>query len=471
MLNVCTERDSAGQVKQAKNKPMRRNSKPEKSQMREKDFTLGHKPARDSESKPEDKPQLSKTDVRRWRERLFKRSGDDWHVQIAFGGHQERFPLKTPNKDAAASKAREIYLSLHTLGWDETRKRFKPWVNKVEQIDSPTVGQFLEAVEKYSGINPITLKSYTRKFRRLVAGVRAIAGDKSRYDRRGGSSEWRLKVDKVQLADLKPAAISKWKADYVSAKRGNTLRQHRAEATAQSILRNSKSLFTDKVFKKLADANMQLQMPLPLPFDGVEIGETVNHRYTSRIDAEQLARDAQKELPAEDPELFKIFLLAFGVGLRRGEIDRLTWPQFNWSKDQINVEVTAHGGAKTHSSIAAVDVDPELMKLFRQFKEKATDEFVIESSVKPLPGANWHHYRCNCAFMRLNAWLRAKGVDVPNPIHTLRKEFGTLICQKFGIFAASEALRHTDIRLTRAHYVDKRGRIHLEVGKMLGGKK
>ena len=122
--------------------------------------------------------------------------------------------------------------------------------------------------------------------------------------------------------------------------------QHQAESTAQSILRNSKSLFTEKVFRKLAEAQVELQMPSPLPLDGVTIGEWISHRYTSNIDAEQLARDAQKELPAEDPELFKIFLLAFGVGLRRGEIDRLAWPQFNWSKDQINVEVTAHRGTE-----------------------------------------------------------------------------------------------------------------------------
>lgn len=125
---------------------------------------------------------------------------------------------------------------------------------------------------------------------------------------------------------------------------------------------------------------------------------------------------------------------------------------------------------KPNPVVGTVDVDPALMKLFRKFEDKATTDFVIESNVTPIGGANWHHYRCNCAFTRFNAWLRDKGVDTPNPTHTLRKEFGTLICQKFGIFAASGALRHSDIRLTREHYVDRRGRIHLEVGKMLTGK-
>jgi integrase len=413
---------------------------------------------------------LSKTDVRYWRGRLFLRTGPDWHVQIAFAGHQERFPLRIPNKDAAAKKALEIYDFFRGGGkWDDARMKFKPWTNTVEKITAPTVGDFITAIEAHSRINPTTLKSYTRKFRRLVAGVRGIKGDAKRFDRRAGAAKYRLALDAVKISDLKPAAINRWKSEFTNAKRGNPKLQARAETTAQSILRNSKSLFTPRIFRQLAEANVNLAMPQPLPFDGVEIGRRVNHRYTSTIDANQLASAAHGELSAADPEQFKIFLLAFAVGLRRGEIDRLAWAQFAWSKGQINVEVTAHGDTKTDSSIAPVDVDPAVMTIFKKFKDSATGEFVIESTVAPRPGVNWHHYRCACGFRRLNGWLRSKGVDTPNPIHTLRKEFGTLICQKFGIFAAAEALRHSDIRLTRAHYAERRGRIHLEVGKMLNG--
>jgi integrase len=444
---------------------------------------------------------VSKTDKRFWYDRLFKRAdGNDWHVQIGFAGEQERFPLKTPNKEAAAAKARDIYLSLHSDGWEKTRAAFKPWTNQVQKISSPTVGEFLAAIETHGGIHPITFKSYARKFRRLVAALKEIKGDKHRFDRLANAADnmetilaakitrmtpedahkfekrmadavkYRLAVDAVKLAELAPAEINRWKLDHVAAKRGDALAQHHAQTTAQSILRNSKCLFSPRVLRRLADAKIELQMPDPLPFAGVEIGKPSSHRYTSTIDAKKLAGDASKELAKKEPELFKIFLLAFGVGLRRGEIDRLTWAQFNWSKDQINVVITAHGDTKTESSIAAVDVDPAVMKIFRRFKEKAASEFVIESTVKPRPGANWHHYRADCAFKRLNAWLHDKGVTAQKPLHTLRKEFGSMICEQFGIFAASEALRHADIRLTRAHYVDRRGRIHLEVGKMLSGK-
>ena len=62
----------------------------------------------------------------------------------------------------------------------------------------------------------------------------------------------------------------------------------------------------------------------------------------------------------------------------------------------------------------------------------------------PLPGA----------FKKLIAWLRAKGVDGEKPLHTLRKEFGSLIAQQFGIYAAKEILGHADIATTAGHYLE-----------------
>ena len=98
------------------------------------------------------KPTFSKTDARFWCDRLFKRGeSNDWNVQIGFAGQQERFPLKTPNKETAAAKARDIYLSLHSKCWDQTRATYKPWQNQVQKIASPTVGEFLTTVEAHGG--------------------------------------------------------------------------------------------------------------------------------------------------------------------------------------------------------------------------------------------------------------------------------------------------------------------------------
>jgi len=58
-------------------------------------------------------------------------------------------------------------------------------------------------------------------------------------------------------------------------------------------------------------------------------------------------------------------------------------------------------------------------------------------------------------------------VKAKNAIHSLRKEFGSLIAQQGGIYAASVQLRHSDIRTTREYYLDKKERTVVPIGKIL----
>jgi hypothetical protein len=78
--------------------------------------------------------QFSKTDVRFWQDRLFRetyrnngrlRQTSHWLARIQHEGRRERFPLYTPNKAAAAAKARDIYLFLVANGWQATLARYR----------------------------------------------------------------------------------------------------------------------------------------------------------------------------------------------------------------------------------------------------------------------------------------------------------------------------------------------------------
>ena len=185
------------------------------------------------------------------------------------------------------------------------------------------------------------------------------------------------------------------------------------------------------------------------------------------MNAPLIVKLAHDELKGDRPELFKIFLLAFGAGLRRGEIDKLTWPQFDWTNGTVNIETNEYGDVKTEGSKEEIDLGEDiLVYLKEQFAESKT-EFVISSAVAMGQPKHWNHYRCDRQFKDLIGWLHAKGVKVRNPIHTLRKEFGSLINQKFGIYAASAALRHSNITVTREHYVDKKERVALDIGELL----
>ena len=154
-----------------------------------------------------------------------------------------------------------------------------------------------------------------------------------------------------------------------------------------------------------------------------------------------------------------MLLLASLAGLRRKEIDLLPWSAFLWEQGVIRIEATRHFTPKTADSADDIAVDPELLTLFRGYLTRNPKaEFVIDSDRSPRSGILYNFYRCESVFQRLIAWLKEHGVTSAKPLHELRKAYGSAICERAGIHQASRSLRHSDIRITSAVYVDSRSR-------------
>jgi hypothetical protein len=66
--------------------------------------------------------------------------------------------------------------------------------------------------------------------------------------------------------------------------------------------------------------------------------------------------------------------------------------------------------------------------------------------------------------------LQKKGVTDRKPLHSLRKEYGSQVCDRHGIYAASRALRHASVTITAAHYLDKKSRVTSGLGASLSAK-
>jgi integrase len=175
-------------------------------------------------------------------------------------------------------------------------------------------------------------------------------------------------------------------------------------------------------------------------------------------------------LAKSDPDSFLVMLLALGAGLRRGEIDRLLWRNVDLTGGRIIIQESEHGQLKTEDSRGAVDIDPRMVEILRGFQAKAKGKFVI-SALKASEGEAsrfWgNRYRCVTVFEKVNAWLRAHGVEGNKALHTLRKEAGAIVATRDGIFAASQFLRHGDIAVTAAHYADKKTRTIIDMGTLL----
>jgi hypothetical protein len=92
---------------------------------------------------------------------------------------------------------------------------------------------------------------------------------------------------------------------------------------------------------------------------------------------------------------------------------------------------------------------------------------VIEASQPPRPELMYNYYRAQEHFDFLAGWLRKQGIEGNKPLHTLRKEYGSQICARAGLLAASRGLRHSNVAVTAGVYVDSTPRAVTGLGSLL----
>jgi integrase len=348
-------------------------------------------------------------------------------------------------------------------GWEATLTKYRPAM--AEKKADCTLGEYIDSAKATADLNPKTLEGYCRSIRKIASDLLGYPDDGSRYDYRGGRrAKWIAQVDQLKLSWLTPSRFAAWKKSFLAQADDDPLSQRNARISADFFLRNSRSLFSEKIRR-----HINVGVPNPLPFDGVHFDVRPSSKYYRTFDLGQLIRNAQEELSESDPEAFKVLLLSAMAGLRRKEIDLLTWSGFRWDEGVIRIERTRYFAPKTQDSVGDIAVDPELMTIFRGYlaRGERSAEFVINSSKPPHLRITYNYYRCQDVFERLIEWLRRQGIKSAKPIHELRKAFGSAICDRAGIHQASRSLRHSDIRVTSQVYVDSRSRVSVGLGHLL----
>jgi integrase len=414
-----------------------------------------------------------KTDLRYWQKAIFRRTyrkgGQNlpvghYSARVQQSGRRAFFALEGQglNRAAAAERAREIYLFLLANGWEATLAKYKPSPVKSVEGACLTVGDLIDQIRATGDGRGRSREDYIRSFRHIVADIFAISGGTSKYDYRGGGrTVWIERVNDVRLVDIAPVLVQKWKKDFLAKAGKDPLKARAARISVNSFLRQARSLFAAKHLKFVT-----LPTGFTSPFSGIQFEPSESMRYQSAFNLEELLAKGLEEL-SNDTEALKALLLAGLAGLRRNEIDKLLWSAFNWDRGTLRVAVTEHFGPKSAHSIGEIDLDAELLVFFRESKAKSSSPFVIDSPIEARPLVGYSHYRCEAIFGRLTNWLRGHGVLGAKPLHTLRKEFGSRICELHGIYAASLQLRHADIGITSRHYLDKKARVTVGLGHVL----
>jgi integrase len=413
-----------------------------------------------------------KTRLAYWKKRIFKpayrRDGlkmqsPNFCVELQHKNKRIRWSLGPATPEAAAARARDLYMYLLTNGWEATFAKYRP-----QSLPSPdpTIGEFVETVTKVADLEPKTLRTYVSALRKIASDIGGFSSDRRRFDQGKGHQAWIERVQSMKLSQLNAGAVQAWKIAFIARAGTDPLLQRSAKVSANSFMRAARSLFSPKIIKHL-----NLQLPSPLPFSECQFEQRPSTKYRSSFSIQEVIATAKRELADTDPEAYKVFLLGTMVGLRRKEIDLLEWSSFRWLEGVIRIEPTEHFAPKSEDSIGDVACDAELMQIFRGLTARATDAFVIESDRPPQNGTLYNYYRCEPVFARLISWLRKQGIKTLKPLHTLRKEFGSVVCATYGIHAASRALRHSTVSMTDQYYTDSRKRTSVGLGHLLAPQK
>jgi hypothetical protein len=198
-----------------------------------------------------------------WQDRLFRETyrsngclhqTSHWSVRIQHEGRRERFPLYTPNKAAAAAKARDIYLFLAANGWEATLARYRkakavsPPENSQEQC---TVGGFLDAIF-LTATNQRTVEGYAKKFRQIVSDIFGLSNGHQKHDyQKGGLQKWLTRVRNIKLSEVSPARVQEWKQSVLTKAGTDSLALRKVRISVNSMLRQARSLFAPKRLRHL----------------------------------------------------------------------------------------------------------------------------------------------------------------------------------------------------------------------------
>lgn len=418
---------------------------------------------------PRAESRRAKTHQDFWKDRLVRRSYADregrlvempeWHVRIALQGRRDWFNLDTANQAAAAVKARDIYLSLVSAGWDATTGKFKP-----EAIPTKLAGRVGEAITAAQALSTTRPQSFAQAALRL----RQLAGEIDRVkpptNRTAYMSEefksWRAKIDAVPLTVFSGENVRAWRDRRIAARAGNPIEKRAATISADSTIRMARAIFSKRILA--AGLGSKVDLPTPLPFAGVTVGGSTK-RFSEKVDAVNLFAAARAALETAHPEQFRAFALCILAGLRRSEADRLTWQQVDLAGATLTIERTEYFEPKSEESTRQIALASAVVKILRHAKSDEPDPvFVLKGAEhrQQLKAATF--YRCDAAPWRtwrnLSAWLGEHGIRDGKPIHVLRKLAGSLIFAEHGLEQARGFLGHSSVVTTSASYLSPHAR-------------
>ena len=300
-------------------------------------------------------------------------------MQIQHSKQRSWINLGTANKAQAAFKARKLYEEFRANGWAETMRRRRP-LDVPDKKVKATIGEYLDAVKAKSAIYLKTVEGYAVALRKIAADIHGLADTR---EKKSPTHRQAWRASRFNQA----ANLTAEKIDILASR----LYQAQGDRSAQ----REKRPCVGEQFHPAGTLALRRRRHRPgpgdcgdsdpIPFTGVKVEKVRVPRYRATFDMATLLESAREELATSKPEQFKIFLLAAMAGLRRNEIDKLSWTAFRWDEGIIRIEATQFFRPKTSDSEGDVLVDPELLEIFRGYFARARAGASLSSNPRCRP--------------------------------------------------------------------------------------
>jgi integrase len=384
------------------------------------------------------------------------------YVRMRHDGITKQVRLPFSERESAAEEAARLFLLLRDEGWGAIISR------QERHPASPTVEEFCDHYRKATASmerppREVSIRLYCRCLRQLcqLAGVK-------------------------EIRHLSAQAVERARDVYRAEGRKQKRKDAAIQNTITKVIRNAKACFSREARAILVRSGLTLENP----FEGIKLTQEIQPVFSLPADIvdgiwEDLPslRDGAREVPevrhsakraklpkgrAEGPKVhfrgpnpssYAAVLLALGCGLRANEIDKCRWQWFSFdSKGECFLTVKEEVDFKPKGGSARILRIPRAVyDALSEARVDLSSEYVLGGvGIQSHTIATGETYRHAEALRTANLWLRSRGIEADkrmgNPLHRLRKQFGSATATEHGLFAAQKLLGHSSPVVTAKYY-------------------
>jgi integrase len=352
--------------------------------------------------------------------RIYKRGQNGgWNFKSKDNGRVRYFPLGIDKTDALVL-ADQIRAHLILYPFQEVWDKFNRKAFSKDKPKPPTLGRCLKTLADNQlalGITDITLRGYRQGLTGLIKKV--IGKDPGDdWDLGQINEEFLSKFKKISLEGLKDEAA------IASRKR-----------SINSRLRQAKAVFSrPKLFK---DYDMDFAEILKAE----EFYKKLKKQY--RLPSQSIISKTFDLFHNSEGDIYTLLGLSLHFGLRRNEAFHCRRDWFDLSEDRARINIVADREFRPKGGHEGFTMGSKAIA--KAILNKASGEDLLISTRSDYG---------RVLYDDLIKQLRSIGWTRPNPLHELRKLFGSYVASTEGIYVSQKFLRHADASTTNDSYAD-----------------